>query len=162
MKFKDIVFCWDFILAIIIFFLLYMILPNKINIQFTKDIYQTAISVLSIIFSLYFASLAIIMTTNQDGFISFLEEDGIYSGIIDTFKFTLIINFAALIISIILYTFTSYQFNLSIKYQPKLIFLIFIFLFIYALFSVFNASIDSIIFSKKRIEYLKIKSNNKK
>lgn len=157
MKIRDIIVCWDFILALIISVILLIILPMEIDMQLSKDIYQTAISVLSIIFSLYFAALAIIMASYEDGFVEFLEQDGIYTGIIDTFKFTLALTFISLIIALVLYIGTSYFISIKYNYQLKFITVPCTFFFIYSLFAVFNATLDSITYSKKRLEYIKKK-----
>lgn len=162
MKVKDIILSWDFILAIILSGIIYIFLPCNIKLLSAKDIYYIAITVLSIIFSLYFAALAIIISSSNDDFILFLEEDKIYSGVIGTFKYTLIVLFFSLIVSIILYCIAALGINENYDIQPKIIMDIFIFLFSYSLFTVFNACLDSITYAKKRVEFIKIKEKYKK
>lgn len=161
MKVKDIALCWDFILAIVLSGIIYAILPCNVKLVAAKDIYYIAITVLSIIFSLYFAALAIIISSSNDDFILFLEVDKTYTGVIGTFKYTLIVLFFSLIVSIILFCIASIGINENYDIQSKIIMSIFNFFFSYSLFTVFNACLDSITYAKKRVDFIKIKGKYK-
>ena len=79
MRIRDVFFSWDFIFSTIIVGILIILLPTYISAQFAQDVYSMAITILSIIFSVFFAALAIIISTSEDDFVRFLEDDGIYT-----------------------------------------------------------------------------------
>lgn len=162
---KQIIFSWDFLasLAILIFFS--VILDGSVSSEFSKDVYGVGISVLSIVFSVYFAALALIITSGDDDFVHFLEEEGDYTGIIDTFKFSLLALFTALLYSIIVYIYTAsqiYQVNSQSTriYQPQVFLLIFSFLFSYGLFAALKATLDSISYALFRVSFLNARRNS--
>lgn len=159
---KQIFLSWDFIVSVFLTFVLSFVLGDSISSEFAKDIYGIGISVLSIVFSVYFAALALIITSGDDDFVHFLEEEGDYTGIIDTFKFSLLALFSALIYSIFIYTFTAaqiYQNQVSQAQplQPELFLLIFIFLFSYGLCAALGATFDSITYAMFRIKFLRVR-----
>jgi len=161
-KIDEVIFCWDFIVSMIIAVSCGILLPKYLNIEFLNSMYSIAVTLLSILFSLFFAALTLIMISNADDFILFLEEDNIYSGIIATFKITLIITFISLLISIIMYAQTMFLIKENYINQNKIFFIIFVFSLFYSLFAIINSVIDSIKYSEKRIQYIKIKNTNKK
>ncbi len=158
---KEIIASWDFILSILISIILWLICPNQVDGLFAKDIYNVAISVLSIIFSMLFATLAIIISSSDNDFVNFLEEEGHYTGIINLFKYSLFVLFIALILSLILFGITSSNLSVQGYTQPKIIIIMFNFLFLYSLFVVFSTSLNTITYLKYRIKYLKIKNYKK-
>ena len=117
-----------------------------------KDIFGLAVSVLSIVFSVFFASLAILMTSSDHNFIKFLEngEVRIFTELTVSFKVCLLFIFLSLIFSILLYAYTS----LSEELISPCLFALFAFSFIYSLMSTFMTSIDAIQFSKYRTQYI--------
>lgn len=156
MKIKDIIISWDFYISFLIAIVLWLIFPFWISNQFTTTLYEIGISVLSIIFSVFFAALAIIISSSDDDFVRFLEETGDYTAIIDTFKFSLSVLFIALLYSIILKAITSYWISLKFINQQFYFVVIFGFLFFYGLFATFNSTCDAIVYSKFRTKYLKL------
>lgn len=158
MKIKDVIFCWDFIIAIIISIATYIIIPIHLQGSFVKDIYSMGISVLSIIFSVYFAALAIIISSGDDDFVKFLNSEGHYQAIISTFKYSIFMIFVALLYSLGLFIYVSFALSKNTNYtQSYAFFVSYIFIFAYSMFCVFNSTIDSIRYSSYRIRYLKIK-----
>jgi len=89
MMIKRVVFAWDFLLAIVGAIFIAVVFPCALPIDFAKDIYNVGISVLSIVFSVFFAALAIIMASSDDDFVRFLEKDGDYTLLINTFQVSL-------------------------------------------------------------------------
>ena len=89
MKLRDVFISLDFIFAIIISIIVYFLFPAFIPTKFAQEVYNIGISILSIVFSVYFASLAIIISSSNDDFVSFLEDGGEYSRIIKIFEFSL-------------------------------------------------------------------------
>lgn len=161
MKIKDIIISWDFILSLATAIVLWIFLPFWISNQFTITLYEIGISVLSIIFSVFFAALAIIISSSDDDFVRFLEETGDYTAIINTFKYSLTVLFIALLYSIILTAITSYWINLELINQQFYFITIFSFLFFYGLFATFNSTYDAIVYSKFRTRYLNANKKNK-
>jgi hypothetical protein len=158
MKIKKIVKSYDFVISVIISLLVYFIFPCWLNNEMLKDIYGIGISVLSIIFSVYFAALAIIISSSDDSFVRFLENEGFYQEIVFTFEFTLGSLFVALSYSIVIYIATSNWIFLKIEIQPIWCFLFFTFLFSYSLIATGQSALDAIKYAKFRSKYLGIES----
>lgn len=162
MKLKQIILSWDFVVSIILTLVTALFLPSELTVTFSISFYNIGISVLSIIFSLFFAALAIIMTSSDNDFIEFLEETGDFTALMNTFKVTLIMLFVSLIYSIVLYVCSSYSVvngNDKIT-QNKIFFLVFEFLFSYSMFATALSIKDTIMFSGYRAKYLKNKKKS--
>lgn len=163
---KQIIVSWDFLVTLVITIVLFIVIENQIPSEFAKDIYGVGISVLSIVFSVYFAALALIITSGDDDFVHFLEEEGDYTGIISTFKFSLLALFLALAYSIAAYAFTSarivYGNNLGVDivYQPRILITFFVFLFSYGLLAALRATLDSITYALFRVKFLRSRPRN--
>jgi hypothetical protein len=164
MKISNIVLSWDFVIGIVLTLVTALILPSYLELEFCKSFFSTGITVLSIIFSIFFAALAIIMASSDNDFIEFLEENGDFTALLDTFKITLVMLFISLIYSIFLYVITDYNLTTlkcEVIKQHKTYFLIFEFLFCYSLLATGLSVKDTIIFSNFRANYLsKIKQSN--
>lgn len=164
MKISNIILSWDFVISIVLTLVTALILPSYLELEFCKSFYSTGITVLSIIFSIFFAALAIIMASSDNDFIEFLEENGDFTILLDTFKITLIMLFISLIYSIVLYVITDYNLT-TLRYenvkQHKTYFMIFEFLFCYSLLSTGLSVKDTIIFSNFRARYLSKKNQTK-
>ncbi|WP_204745135.1 hypothetical protein [Flavobacterium silvisoli] len=122
--------------------------------------YNIAISVLSIIFSLFFAALAIIMSSSDNDFVSFLDEDGTFTYLMWTFKAVLISLFISLVYSIVLYTGTSYYIETKdpqIWLQHKSLFISLVLLFTYCMIATGLSVKHTIKFSEYRSTFLRIK-----
>lgn len=145
---------WDFIVALALFVGLTLLTPTCIPNALVKDFYGTGIAVLSILFSVFFAALAIIMSSSDDDFVAFLEEDKSYTRIVSTFRFTLILLFAALLFALFLYAYTCIRLQAKIEYQSRWWALIFGFLFLYAVLAAFAASLDSVTYSRHRSRFI--------
>jgi len=134
-----------------------LFLPCKIKVSFCCSLYSTGISVLSIIFGLFFASLVVIISSPDNKFIKFLEKEGYYTELLLTFKITLFILFLSLIFSIVLYLYSDFQ-QKSIGENALMTrsgFLFFVFLFSYSLASTAISVKDTIAFCKYRIDFVK-------
>lgn len=158
MKAKDIFLAVDFFAAVALALTAWLILPYWISSEFAKDLYSIGISVLSIVFSVYFAALAIIMSSSDDDFIRFLEEEGQYTTIIISFEWSLGALFVALIYSMGIYAFTSYWLSTSVPNQEKWCLVVFSFLFFYGLFSAASSTRNAIIYSRFRTRFLNLRS----
>lgn len=157
MKASNIFLSWDFLLSIVLTLVTALILPNYLKITFCLSFYSVGITVLSLVFSLFFAALAIIMASSDNDFIEFLEEKNDFTALIASFKITLLMLFVSLIYSIVLHVYSDYiriQISES-EFQHKVFFLIFQFLFSYSLFATGLSVKDTIVFSVFRAKYLK-------
>lgn len=156
MKISNIILSWDFLLSTVLTLVTALIIPMNLKITFCITFYNIGISVLSIIFSLFFAALAIIMTSSDNDFIEFLEEKNDFTALINSFKFTLLMLFLSLIYSIALSVFSDFIRieNTKPLVQNKTFFLIFLFLFSYSLFATGLSVKDTIVFSMFRAKFL--------
>lgn len=77
--------------------------PDQVTLIAAKDILSICVSVLAIVFSVFFAAVAIVMTAGDNEFVLFLEKKGMYTHIIWTFQATLVLLLVALIASISFY-----------------------------------------------------------
>jgi hypothetical protein len=163
MKIRDILWSWDFISSFILAIICYLVLPCKINSEILREVYSVGITVLSIIFSIYFAASAIIITSSVDDFILFLEETNLYTNLIAFFKYTLVTLFIGLIYSIIVFLVTVYLEKISntVHLQNKILVTIFVFLFFYSLFTTIITTKDAIKFAEYRSKFLTGRNNNK-
>ena len=61
------------------------------------------------------------MTSGDDEFVHFLEENGDFTAIVDTFRFSLLLLFGALVYSIIVYIYTSVELYSKSPVNPSVI-----------------------------------------
>ncbi len=155
MTWKNFFVSWDFTLAILIASVSWFFLPDVICGTILKDLYSSSISVLSILFSMFFAALAIIISLNDNNFINFLEEDGYFSKLLSQFRFSLSAMFLTLIIALCLYGITIFSITNPFWGQEKLQINIFIFAFFYSLFAVFLSALDAIRYLQTRLKFIK-------
>lgn len=159
----NIIMCWDFTIALVVTIILFFSFPKVISGVFAKDIYGTGLTVLSILFSIYFAALAIIISSSSDDFVLFMEngdgkEGKLYRELLFNFKYSMITTFSALIVSICLYFQMTFILLGHKEYQqPKFYVSFYIFVSLYSLFTVLNSTLDAIKYSEKRVEFLKNK-----
>ena len=154
LKPREIIMSWDFLASLIIAGFSYFLFRPEIKSDFAKDMYGIGISVLAIVFSVYFAALAIIISSGDNEFVEFLETRGYYSIIIGAFQFSLAVLFIALIYSVVAYTITAYNSSNQISSQPIVWFCLFMFLFPYGLFATANSSLDAIKYAEYRVKFL--------
>ena len=162
-KSKDIFLSWDFVIAIILTLATYALLPSTLQLEFCKSFYNIGITVLSIVFSLFFAALAIIMASPDNDFINFMEEEGDFTDLLYRFKFVLITLFISLIYSIVLFVMTEYKLStlhVQTGAQHFIFFLVFEFLFSYSLIATLLSVDDTIKFSKFRARFISNKNRN--
>ena len=156
MRLKQLVISWDIWAAIATAIPTNVLLPAYISIYFCKDAYFVGITVLSIIFAIFLASVSIIMASTDDNFVCFLEERGHYTTLINTFRYTLILLFLSLLISMALYFYTTFLMSQALLVQTKWLFTLFIFTASYALFAVCISSVETLTYSKYRTQFLRI------
>jgi hypothetical protein len=156
-KLKNIVCSKDIILSFSSTVLVFLVLPKDINTEFVLELYGISLTVLSIIFSIFFAGSLIILSSVDDNFILLLEEIRGYSRLIWTFKYTLYLLFLSLLYSLSVFGIASYTVKVDKSiYHPKIFFTIFVFLFLYSLSSTLMSTLDAYRFSQERTRFLEI------
>ncbi|WP_157096896.1 hypothetical protein [Picosynechococcus sp. PCC 8807] len=128
--------------------------PNSISNDLAKEMYGIGVTIQSIIFSVYFAALAIMISSGDDKFISFLEERGRYTRLIQNFRITLAILLSALVYSLVMYTVTAIFLSVNKLQQSEWFLGFFAFLSVYSLIAIFFASDDVINYALYRSEFL--------
>ena len=153
-KIKEYILYWDFLGSLAIASALFYSLPLTITNSFAKDLSGVGISILSIIFSVYFAALAIIISSSDDDFIRFLDEKGRYNKIIGSFKYSLSVLFCALLYSVFMYANAAILIERKIDTQQNYLFCIFVFAFFYGLFVSLSATLSSIKYALTRVKFI--------
>ena len=77
---------WDLIAAVLCTVAAGSLFSGSIPESIARDIYGVGITVLSIVFSVFFAAVALVMTASDDDFVLFLEEEGYYSVLLWCFQ----------------------------------------------------------------------------
>ena len=165
-KLKSFFISYDFGFSLIIGITLYIILPEYLLMNFTIDYYGVIITAVSIIFSLVFASCSILLSSSDNDFINFLNEEDDFDNLLWTFRVTLVSLFICLLYSLALYVGTSYMiehFKIEGEWeQHKILFISLTSLTIYSLIATYLSVEDTLIFSKFRSRFLKKKEEEKK
>jgi hypothetical protein len=73
-----------------------------------KDLYEVAVDVLSITFSIFFAALATLASGSDDEYMLFLQRRGLFTKVMWGFKVTLMLLFIALIVCLGAYSAAAY------------------------------------------------------
>ncbi len=148
---------WDIWASFVAAITFALLTRDGVQIDLAVKVFEVSISLLAVIFSIFFAALAVLITAGDNEFVRFLEEDGSYRQIIWTFRFTLLLLFFALLLSIGLYgyslIFAPQHHQNSI---PGWLMALFVFFALYALFAAVNSSTDAIRYAELRARFLKI------
>jgi hypothetical protein len=163
MKLRQIICSVDTGVAVLITVIVWYFIPKEIKYEFTTSFYNVGISVLSIVFSLFFAALAILMAAPEDEFIEYLEKKKHFTALLFSYKYTLVCLFLSLGYSIVMYAFSDYwvKHHVENSLHSRWYFLIFVFIFTYSLTATVLCIKDAIKFSQYRLEFLRIKKSGK-
>lgn len=163
LSFRDFL-TWDLYLSLLVAVICYFVLDFLLTGAFVQDVYQLGITILSIVFSVFFAAMAIIISTSDNDFVSFLEaEDKSYTLLISILKASVMIIFVALMYSVFMFLFTSYQLNHDPAYhQYKYFTVFFIFMFSYSMLSSLGSLLMALTYAVKRVSHLQIMELRKK
>src|SRR5579872_1202924 len=142
MKLRAIIISWDFAVSLLLTAVVVFWLPRWVPNELAKDYYNVGISVLSIVFALFFAALAIVITSSDDEFVLFMEAEGDYSALVSNYKFSLGLLFASLIYSIGCYAYTAESISVGERHQRKAFVVVFCLLFLWSLFAAFKSTYD--------------------
>lgn len=111
MRWKDLLISQDTAAAIVALITIWCTLDWNLRTDFCKDVYGMGITVLSIVFSIYAAAFALLMTSSDDDFARFLDEEGDFKALTASFKIVLLSLFLALGYAMCLYVASSYCFR---------------------------------------------------
>lgn len=152
----------DFILAFIGAALFAFLMIGPASAETVKEISSLAVTTLSIIFSVFFAALAVLITSADNEFVIFLEKNNWYTEIVWSFKFTFLIIFIALLFSIIMYVSALFELAKLIPgVYPWFILFPYAFVSLYALFGTVLSTVDAIKYAERRTKFLLV-TNQKK
>jgi hypothetical protein len=154
MKLSRILFACDSGCAILLTLVFAYWLPHWVPNDLAKDYLGIGVSVLSIVFSVFFAALAVIIAASDDEFVLFLEANGDYSALIANFKFSLGLLFLALIYSLGLYAYTAARISSAVVHQRRVFLVLFCLLFLWSLFAAFASTYDAIKYSDYRRRFV--------
>lgn len=159
LRLRDVVVAADFASGVVAFALTAYFAPERIGMALAKDLFGTGLSVLSIVFSIYFAALATFASASDDDFIAFLEQDNSFSEIMGALRFTLALLFAALLLAIVAYATTAIAMSIlpDGSTQSRWWLAGFAFFFCWSLFATNNSAGDAIRYAIARMRYVKLK-----
>ncbi|MBO0329880.1 hypothetical protein [[Muricauda] lutisoli] len=160
---KRYILSYDTIIALFLTIACLFFLQSWVDGNLIKDLLSMGIGVLSIIFSIFFAALAFIIGASDDEFVSFLEETGLFTALIGSFRWTVGSLFIALLYSIFTYILITFKLSENKCFVfSEWIVVIFCFLFFYSLIATMISTNDAIRYSKRRIKFVNLKKVDKK
>lgn len=149
----------DFYAAAMAGLLVLLFAPDWVSLTLAKEVLSITVSVLAIIFSVFFAGVAVIITAGDNDFIAFLQLDGTFTRILWSYKATLMILFGALVFSLgFLLTVLVYSEMSPIlpssAYVPKWALVALAVASVWALFAALGAAADAILYANLRVRYI--------
>jgi hypothetical protein len=152
-KWRDLL-SWDLFLAATLATGARLLLPAWTSNALAKDLYGLGVTVLSIVFAVFFTALAVIMTAGGDEFVSYLRHLGVYRGIMQTFQYNLVLLFVALMYAVSGFAVTAAAADRGWRLQSSWFVVGFTFFFLYGLFAVIDSTNDAVRWSHYRIVFL--------
>ena len=147
---------WDLVAALVVTGGLGFIFDARVDLSFATDIYALGTSVLAIVFSVFIAAFAIIMSSGSDDFVRFLHEEGVFSSLLAGFKVALGVLFSALVLFVFLFGFSSWMTMVGETHQHSAWLLLGIFVLCWALFSTASAARAAVAYSEFRARFVKV------
>jgi len=145
----------DTIVAMVFSAIAVLFLPDCVDGGLCKDLLNTGISVLSIIFSIFFAALAFIISSSDDEFVLFLEEENLFTELVYSFKWTLWSLFLALMYSLVIYIIVLFKYSGNDRFcLHESAIWIFCFMFFYSLVATMLSTKDAILYAQKMSRYV--------
>jgi len=164
MKIRQVILSPDLLGSIVVAAGTNIVLPPLVKIGFFINAYMVGITVLAIIFSLFIAAIAFVMTSSDDEYILILADLGIYAELRSIFEYTLCVFFVSLLYSITAYIVSDYFRNLYDEpyLGHKFFFSLFVFFFLYSLLATIPALRHTIQFAQRRSDFLQARRDKKK
>lgn len=166
MNARRVIVSWDFGAAVASAVIVAGITPRFIPNATAQDLFRVGTSVLSLLFSIFFAALAVIVSSANEEFLVWLAsgtksgEKGDYEKIVSAYRFSLLALFVALVVALWLFGYTSIRMGNGVHDQHKWFLVAFTFAFFYALFVAIQASFYAVKFSQFRNEFVVIKAES--
>jgi hypothetical protein len=157
MKIFRVVLSFDFGTALLSGFVILAFCPVTISMALAKDLYSVGVSVLSVIFAVFFAALAIIMSAGDNDFVAFLHEDGSYAEIIWSFRFTVLALFVSLLVALFDYSYVAFRISQKAELHSRYFLLVFAMCFTYSLIAVIQSVLDALKYSEIRVRFLDLR-----
>lgn len=162
MKLRSVLLSWDTASAVVASIALFFLCPKTLPARIASNILSLSVQVLSILFSLFFAAFAVIAASTADKFIQFLEKDNGYSWLLWSLKISVGSLFLALAVSLI--SFFLVELHQGNSGNPLSLSRLYIIIpsafFAYSLVAAFQCFLDSLKFSKRRVEHLGLTQDN--
>ncbi len=139
------------------------LIPSLLPCEFILSYLVLSTQVLSLMFSVYFAGYAVIASATDDEFIEFLEERGVYSELLWSMKYSIVLLFLTLVISILFYVavgLTAIDASAPCR-MTKWVIVISGSCFAYSLTAAFLTFLDAVRFAQLRVKYRAIKQKNR-
>lgn len=154
-KIRIFVWSWDTLFASLGALVVFYALPGRMDSSFAMNILSVGISVLSIVFSVFFASLTFIISSSNDKFVDFLNRKGHLDEIILMYRWTLFSLFLSLLYSLGTYTYVSYL-KVNDGLVSNYLMSLFSFLFVYSLVASLLSTENAIKYAERRAEFISI------
>ncbi len=161
MKIYSIFLSWDFGVASVLAIVTALLCPTTVSMTMARDFYSVGVSVLSVVFSVFFAALAIIMSAGDNEFVAFLHQDGSYSEIVWSFRFTISALFVSLAIALTEYAYVGFRLSHGAEWHSKWFLVVFVACFPYSLIAVALSVHDAIKYSDARVRFLNSKQKER-
>lgn len=145
----------DAIFALLVACALLAVTSDYMPVNPARDFYSVSASVLSIVFSVFTASLAVIVASPDDRFVRFLENEGFYGDILFGFQATLGALFFALVYSIVAYTLSTFQLEMKVTRQHRSGFIVGAALLAYALGATLTSAYSAIRYAQTKASFLR-------
>lgn len=144
----------DLVFALAVACVLLSVTPTSVRVGPARDFYSVCASVLSIVFSVFTASLAVIVASPDDKFVRFLEKEGLYGDLLFGFRVTLGALFFALVYSIVAYAWSAFQFDAQVPRQHRFGLIVGASLLAYSLGATLSSAYSAIKYAEKKAEFL--------
>lgn len=159
-KIKRILLSADFFAALICAVGFAILMKTPASADIVKELTSLAITTLSILFSVFFAAMAVLITSGDNEFVKFLQTHNWFTEIVWSFKWTFYAIFTALVFSIVLYVTTLFELAKQIPgIYPYFILAPYVFFTLYSLFGTVLSTLDAIKYSEYRTKYIMIADN---
>jgi len=162
MRISSLVFSFDFVAAFLTGTVILVFCPSTISMALAKDLYSVGVSVLSIVFAVFFAAFAIIMSAGDNDFVAFLHEDGSYTEIVGSFRFTVLALFVSLLVALFDYSYAAFRISQKAELHSRYFLLLFAISFAYSLVAVMQSVLDALKYSEVRGKFLEVRNRRRK
>lgn len=148
---------WDWPVAVLAVVVFHLVFPQGVCYEIAREVFEVSISVLAIVFSIFFAALAVLVTSGDNEFVRFLHKDGSYQQLAWSFKVTLLLLFSALLASIVLFiTVLPPTTHEILGTYPRPIMLVYCFFVLYSLLAALQSSLDAVRYAELRARFIEI------